>query len=492
VTEACDVVLVGAGIMSATLGTLLLQLDPDISLQVFERLDRAASESSDAWNNAGTGHAAFCELNYTSETEDGSVDIGKAIRICEQYEQSKQFWAFLAEAGELPAPDSFVRRVPHVSFVWGSEDVGFLRRRYDSLQRSPLFAGMQYSEDRVRIAEWIPLVMAGREDCQPVAATQMSIGNDVNFGRLTRSLIEGLARRPQVAIRLHHEVRDLVRQSDGRWRVSVCDLATGELRVVQTRFVFIGAGGGALRLLEKSGVAEGAGYGGFPVSGQWLRCKSSEVVEQHHAKVYGKAAVGAPPMSVPHLDSRYIDSKRQLLFGPYAGFSTKFLKEGSHADLFRSLSFDNIVPMLQAGINNFDLTRYLVGQVLLSPKERMDMLRRYFPAAADEDWELEIAGQRVQIIKDDGKGGGVLKFGTEIVTASDGSLAALLGASPGASTAASIMLRLLELCFSERFYGDAWQRCLRTIFPSFGRSLHTDARLCKKVRSASLERLGLI
>jgi len=476
-----DIVLVGAGIMSATLGTLLRKLDPTLTIEIFERLDRAAAESSDAWNNAGTGHAGFCELNYTPEAADGSVDVSKAVRIAEQFEVSRQFWASLVERGDLPG--TFIREVPHLSFVWGEANVGYLRNRHGELQRSPLFEGMEYTEDEGRIASWIPLVMEGRRRGEPVAATRMAIGSDVDFGALTRAMIARLVEREGASLHLAHEVRDFeARDGRSEWRVTVRDLKTGADRTLRARFVFIGAGGYSLRLLERTRIPECAGYGAFPVSGQWLRCTSRDVIERHDAKVYGKAAVGAPPMSVPHLDTRWIDGRKELLFGPYAGITTKFMKHGSPLDLLRSLGIDNIGPVLRAGIDNIDLTRYLVGQALLSPERRMAALRQYYPAARTEDWELQIAGQRVQVIRNDGRGRGVLKFGTEVVTGADGSVAALLGASPGASTAASIMLELVERCFPERWRTPAWQARCRELVPSLGQSLHEDRDLCRAIR----------
>lgn len=485
-----DVALIGAGIMSATLGTLLSKLEPGCSLQIFERLDRAAAESSDAWNNAGTGHAGFCELNYTPAAPDGSVDVGKAIRIAEQFELSKQFWASLVEAGDLPDPSGFIRAIPHMSFVSGEADVAFLRARYAALSASPLFAAMEHTEDPARIAERIPLVMEGRE-AGPLGATHMGLGNDVNFGALTRAMIADLAQHEGAELNLACEVRKLERDDAGVWHLEVHDLESGFHRVEKARFVFIGAGGGSLRLLEETGIPEADGYGAFPVSGQWLRCVNRDVIERHGCKVYGQAQVGAPPMSVPHLDTRWVDGQRELLFGPYAGFSTKFLKQGSYLDLFRSLAFDNIGAMLGAGIDNVDLTRYLVGQALMSPEARLAILRRFCPTAVAEDWQLEVAGQRVQIIQSDGHGRGILKFGTEVVTGADGSVAALLGASPGASTAVAIMIDLLSRCFPERFESAAWQSRLRAHIPSFGRRLHVDAALCQKVRAHSLQRLWL-
>lgn len=463
----CDVVLIGAGIMSATLGTLLSHLDPSLRIVAFERLDRAAAESSDAWNNAGTGHAGYCELNYTPRAADGTVDCAKALHIAAQFRQSRELWDALVARGQLPEAKSFVRDVPHLSFVEGEAGVAFLRTRARQLVESPLFRELEYSEDPAQIAAWIPLVMEGRRRDVPVAATRMACGTDVNFGALTRSMFARLAAREALMLHLDTEVRDLHRDGD-RWQIDVRDLASGDERTVRARFVFIGAGGYSLSLLEKSGIPEAQGYGAFPVSGQWLRCTNRDVIARHHAKVYGLAEVGAPPMSVPHLDTRWILGGQELLFGPYAGFTTKFLKEGSWLDLLRSIGIHNVRFMMDAGIENLDLTRYLVGQAMLSVEERVSLLRNYCPTARDDDWEVQIAGLRVQIIKSDGRGGGELKFGTEVVTSADGSIAALLGASPGASTAVSIMLELLQRCFPGRWASDQWRGRLAALLPSLG------------------------
>jgi malate dehydrogenase (quinone) len=463
-SEPLDVVLIGAGIMSATLGSLLQKLEPDLRIAIFERLDRAAAESSDAWNNAGTGHAGYCELNYTPRVADGTVDCAKAIKIAAQIERSLTYWRSLEACGDLPEASSFVRRVPHVSFVWGEDDVAFLGARHAKLTESALFSGMELTTDPARIAEWIPLVMEGRSAGAPVAATRMAQGTDVNFGALTRALVASLAKRPGVEVHLSHEV-DGLRRDGAAWSVDVRDVATGEERTVRARFVFIGAGGYSLSLLEKSGIPEAEGYGAFPVSGQWLRCTDRAVVGRHHAKVYGRAEVGAPPMSVPHLDSRWIHDEQELLFGPYAGFTTKFLKKGSWLDLLSSIGVSNVGPVMGAGIENLDLTRYLVGQAMLSVDERVALLRRYYPAASTDDWEVQVAGLRVQIIKRDRRGLGELKFGTEVVTSADGSIAALLGASPGASTAVAIMLELLERCFASRWREPAWRARLDAVLP---------------------------
>lgn len=486
-----DIVLIGAGIMSATLGMLLKQLMPDATIQILERLDEVAAESSDAWNNAGTGHSALCELNYTAEQPDGSIKVDKAIKIAESFEVSKQFWTSLVEEGLVSMPDQFIRSIPHMSFVIGKKNVSFLKKRYETMQQNHLFKGMVYSEDKEQLKDWIPLVMEGRNPNDEVAATRMEIGTDVNFGALTHAMLQYLWRQKGVALKLAHEVQDIERSKNGRWNVEVKNLTTKRKKVISAKFVFIGAGGGSLLLLEKSDIPEAKGFGGFPVGGQWLKCINPEVIEQHHAKVYGKAAVGAPPMSVPHLDTRFIDGKKALLFGPYAGFSTKFLKNGSYFDLATSIKIGNIRPLLAAGWDNIPLTKYLISEVMQSPEDRMRALRQYMPEAKQEDWELEIAGQRVQVIKKDAKHGGKLEFGTELVTSGDGSLSALLGASPGASTAVSIMLDVLERCFPEQMKGASWQRRLQELIPSFGYSLSENEELTAQMRARSAEALGL-
>lgn len=485
-----DVVLIGAGIMSATLGLLLKELDPELTIDIFERMDIAAAESSDAWNNAGTGHSAFCELNYTPELADGSVEAHKAVKIAESFEVSKQFWAYLVQNGRVRLPESWIQPIPHMSFVWGKKNVTYLKKRFEALQQNHLFHGMEYTEDMAKLNQWIPLIMEGRDDSEKLAATRMDIGTDVNFGALTRCMFNHLKTLPGVSLNFNHEVRDL-KQKDSTWEIKLKELSSGDKRKVKANFVFIGAGGGSLPLLLKSGIPEGKGFGGFPVSGQWLRCTNPEIIEKHYAKVYGKAPVGSPPMSVPHLDTRIIKDKKELLFGPYAGFTTKFLKNGSMLDLPLSIKAANLVPMLAAGLKNMPLTKYLIDQVRQSPEDRLEALQEFFPEAKLEDWELEIAGQRVQVIKKDPVEGGVLEFGTEVVSAQDGSIAALLGASPGASTVVSIMINLLGLCFKDRLQSEEWQTKLKQMIPSYGKSLAEDAVLLEEMRSWTTEVLGL-
>jgi malate dehydrogenase (quinone) len=464
-TNPNHIVLIGAGIMSATIGILLKELEPTITITIYERLEDVALESSDAMNNAGTGHAAFCELNYTPQLEDGTIDISKALKICSSFEMSKSFWSYLVKENYFETPETFINNIPHISLVWGDDDVAFLKKRFTAMQAHPLFNEMEYSENWNTLYNWMPLAMHFRNQNLKVAATKMHIGTDVNFGQLTRTLLQHLKSLPNVNIHLQHEVRDIEKQVDASWKIKIKDLSKDESFYNVADFVFIGAGGGTLPLLEKGNIEEAEGYGGFPVSGQWLVCKNENITTIHNAKVYGKASVGAPPMSVPHLDTRMIDGKKQLLFGPFAGFSTKFLKNGSYFDLPLSIDIHNIIPMLSAGWHNMSLTKYLIDQVSLSHKERMDALREYFPEAKDTDWELVQAGQRVQVIKKDKEQGGILEFGTEIITTADGSLSALLGASPGASTAVYIMLQILKKCFAQQMENPEWKNKLLQVIP---------------------------
>nr|WP_314526266.1 malate dehydrogenase (quinone) [uncultured Pseudomonas sp.] len=467
-----DVLLIGGGIMSATLGVWLNELEPGTSMEMIERLDGVAQESSNGWNNAGTGHSALAELNYTPEDDKGNVQIPKAVEINEAFQISRQFWAWQVQQGVLKNPRSFINSTPHMSFVWGDDNIQFLKKRYEALQASPLFAGMQYSEDPAVISKWVPLMMEGRDPKQKIAATWSPIGTDVNFGEITRQFVAHLQTTPKFDLKLSSEVQDITRNDDGTWRVSYKNLKDGSKFETDAKFVFIGAGGGALHLLQKSGIPEAKEYAGFPVGGSFLVTENPTIAEQHLAKAYGKASVGAPPMSVPHLDTRVLDGKRVILFGPFATFSTKFLKEGSYLDLLTTTTTHNVWPMTKVGIKEYPLVEYLAGQLMLSDEDRLNALKEYFPNAKAEDWRLWQAGQRVQIIKRDEAAGGVLKLGTEIVASQDGSIAGLLGASPGASTAAPIMLTVLQKVFKDKVASPAWQEKLHQIVPSYGTQLN--------------------
>jgi len=485
------IVLIGAGIMSASLGIFLRKLRPAARISIFESLDRVGAESSDAWNNAGTGHSAYCELNYTPDV-DGVVEIKKALEIADRFEISKQLWAYLKESAAFPEQLAFIHPIPHISFVSGDDNVDFLKRRFQAMRQSHVFADMLFSSDRNEISDWIPLMMEGRKDDHPLAATRMDAGSDVNFGAITHGMIDYLSSCEGVELYLGHNVEDFERLDDGRWEILVEDRIIETQKTELADAIFIGAGGGTLPLLEKTGIEEANGYAGFPISGQFLHCGNPDIIARHHAKVYGKAAVGSPPMSVPHLDTRFIDGKQTLFFGPYAGFSTKFLKHGSYLDLPLSIEMHNVWPLLAAGFQNLDLTKYLVKQVTQSPEQRFKELQTFYPNAVMSDWKLIVAGQRVQIIKKDDQSGGVLKFGTEIVSSADGSIAALLGASPGASTSVSIALEILQHMYPQQFASSQWQNEIKTMIPSFGESLIENASLFRAVHHRSNSILGLV
>ncbi|MBN4093894.1 MULTISPECIES: malate dehydrogenase (quinone) [Methylobacterium] len=469
-----DVLLIGGGIMSATLGVWLNALEPNWSIQMVERLDQVALESSNGWNNAGTGHSALAELNYTPEKKNGQIEIAKAVEINEAFQVTRQFLAHQVRTGVMTDPRAFINYTPHMSFVWGDDNIAYLKKRWEALKASPLFAGMEYSEDPEQLRKWVPLMMEGRDPKQKVAATWSPLGTDCEWGEVTRQYVAHLKKQPSFNLRLSTEVESITKNGDGSWRVTAKNLKDGTRRTTDAKFVFIGAGGGALHLLQKSGIPEGDEYAGFPVGGSFLINDNPDVATLHLAKAYGKASVGSPPMSVPHLDTRVINGKRVILFGPFATFSTKFLKEGSYFDLLSSTTTSNIWPMMKVGVDEFPLVEYLAGQLMLSDDDRIAALREYFPKAKKEEWRLWQAGQRVQIIKRDPNKGGVLKLGTEIVNARDGSIAALLGASPGASTAAPIMLQVLEKVFAQKVATPEWQAKIREIVPSYGTKLNDD------------------
>lgn len=479
-SEIYDVVLVGGGVMSATLGTFLQQLQPDWKIAVFERLSEVAAESSNAWNNAGTGHSALCELNYMPDP----TDPAKAVAINEQFQQSRQFWASLVEAGVLDAPSTFINSAPHMTFVRGEKNVSYLKQRYETLKKQPLFETIEYSEDSRVIHQWAPLLMDKRRTSdQPFAATRVSAGTDVDFGSLTRQLFTGLE-KGGADILLDTEVKSLAKQKDGTWRVGFERRIGRTPGRIDARFVFVGAGGWAIKLLQKSGIPEIKGFGVFPIGGQWLKTSNPAIVARHKAKVYSQAAIGAPPMSVPHLDTRVVDGEASLLFGPFATFSPKFLKRGHLWDIVTQVRPSNIGSMLKVGATNLDLVRYLLSELLKSHRRKVESLREFMPTAKAEDWELLDAGQRAQVMK-----GGKLQFGTEVVAAADGSIAGLLGASPGASTAVSIMLGLLKTCFPERL--PEWEPRLRELIPSYGTTLNTDPAAASAELSRTAEALAL-
>lgn len=481
-----DVVLIGAGVMSGTLGTFLKELAPSQSITIFEGLSQVALESSNEWNNAGTGHAALCELNYTAEKADGSVDISKAIAINEKYQLSLEMWSYLVEKGYLQNPQQFIRKIPHMSFVQGENNIAFLKKRFEQLSQNPLFENMKFSEDPETLKHWMPLMMDNRNAQEAVAATYIENGTDVNFGELTRKLFQHLTAQG-CQLHLNHKVTDIQKSGDG-WLLTIQN-ASGQILKHLCKFLFIGGGGGTLPLLQKTGIKEGKHVGGFPVSGIFMVCRNPDVVAKHHAKVYGKAKIGAPPMSVPHLDTRFIGGEKTLLFGPFAGFTFKFLKTGSICDFPASFKLGNLLTMHIAGLKNIPLTHYLIKQALLTKEQRMADLREFVPDAKSEDWEVIIAGQRVQIIKDLPNAKGSLCFGTEVIASEDNTVAALLGASPGASTSVDAMLGVLEKCFADKL--PEWKEKLTEMMPSYRKSLRKEPELIQVSRAKVVRFLGL-
>ncbi|MDX1817756.1 MAG: malate dehydrogenase (quinone) [Marinobacter sp.] len=488
-SQNTDILLIGGGVMSVTLASLISQLDGSRSITLVEQAGQLGDESSEAWNNAGTGHAGYCELNYTPQQADGSIETKRALAINERFEISLQFWSSLVKRGLLPDPAHFIHNVPHLSWVQGADACDFLRRRHAALQSHPLFGEMEFSEQPETLNNWLPLIMGSRPDNTPAAATKVAHGSDVNFGALTRLLGQTLSKQDNTDIRLGTRVTGLKRDGKG-WRATVKHLETGETTEINAGFVFIGAGGAALSLLQKAGVPEARGYGGFPVSGLWLACENESLALDHHAKVYSQAPVGAPPMSVPHLDTRFIDGKPALLFGPFAGFTTRFLKTGGILDLVKSVRGHNLRNLLDVAVANWPLTRYLIKEALSSRDARLDELSKFLPDHDPEQWHLRRAGQRVQIIKPNERNRGTLEFGTEVLTTGDRSLAALLGASPGASTCVSAMLDVIERCLPELATG-SHRQTLQTLIPSYGQSLLTDRSLLGDVRQMTVSTLGL-
>lgn len=464
--------------MSATLGALLRRLEPNWSITLIERLDAVAAESSSPWNNAGTGHSALCEMNYTPQRADGSIDVSKAVRINEEFQVTRQFWAYAVENGILTDVRSFLNAVPHVSFVHGAENVDYLRRRRAALADNPLFAGAELIDDPDEFGRRLPFMAADRDFSEPTALNWAPNGTDVDFGALSRKLIGFCVRNGATAL-FGHEVCDLSRQSDGSWGLVVRNRRTGEKRKMNAKFVFIGAGGEALPLLQKCGIKEVRGFAGFPISGRFLRAADPALVATHQAKVYGVPSPGAPPLGALHLDLRWVNGKSWLVFGPFAGWSPKFLKHGHLSDLVRSVKPNNLLSLVGAGVSQLTLVRYLLSQLRLSEPDRIRVLREFAPSAAESDWESIVAGQRVQVIRRDKRKGGVLEFVTTIVSAADGSVAALLGGSPGASTAVSAMLEVLKRCFANRY--QSWRPMLKEMVPSLGAELSREPALYDEV-----------
>jgi len=485
-----DVVLIGGGIMSANLGAMLKRLDPRLSIQMIEVGPELACEASEGSNNAGTGHAGICEISYTpSRDSSGKVPIDRALHIFEQYEHSKQFWGYAAASGMAGDPAEFMHAVPHVCFVKGAEDVDFLKARHAAMRKHHFFREMTLSTDPAAIHSWAPLVMEGREPC-PVAATT-GAGTEVNFGLLARKLCDWLAKHENCRVATGWKVTKLQR-GEGEWQLTIKSQTTGETRTHCSKFVFVGAGGGSLPLLQSTGLAEAAGLGGFPIGGQWLVCDEPSICVRHNAKVYGAVPPSSPSMGAPHLDLRWLNGRRQLMFGPFASWTTRFLKEtGSLGDLPFSIRANNLTTLLRAGVQNIPLVSYLVTQGLQTMKDRMKAVREYYPNARPEHWRLVEAGIRVQTIKKQDRG--AVYFGTEVFSSADRSIAALLGASPGASVSVNIALEVIKSCLPHLLASSDAQARMRDMIPTFDQDLKKtgNATLFEKTTREAEERLRL-
>ena len=488
--EAPDVVLIGSGIMSSTLAVMLKQLDPRLRIQMFEVTSELAREASDGWNNAGTGHAGICEISYTPERDQhGAVPITRALKIFEQFEHSKQFWGALAAAGVVGAPADFIHAVPHICFVNRADDVDFLQTRHAAMIKHHFFRGMELTNDPAVIHDWAPLVMEGRAPGS-VAAT-VGAGTEVDYGLLARRLCCWLTRQEDCGIAAGWKVTGLARGS-GKWRVEVQCNATSEKRRLETRFVFVGAGGGSLPLLQSTGLAEVAGLAGFPIGGQWLVSDEPSICARHDAKVYGAPPPSSPSLGAGHFDVRRLNGRRQLFFGPFASWTPRFLKHtGRLSDLPLSIRAGNVCALLRTAIRNQSLVRYLVAQGLQTKRDRMEALREYYPNAQPEHWRVVEAGIRVQAIKKEDRG--ALYFGTEVFSSAERSLAALLGASPGASVSVNVAFETIQTCLPHLLVGAEGLKRMRQMIPTFEHDLKqpANAALFEKSSREAEERLHL-
>lgn len=489
-SEPRNIIVVGAGVLSTTFSSMIKELEPNWNIKLYERLDRPGLESSNERHNAGTGHAALCELNYTVLQPDGSIDIEKAKHINEEFEISKQFWGFLVKNKNISNPREFINPLPHISFVRGVNNRKFLKDRYEAMKQSPMFDNIEYTEDIEVMRKWMPLMMKGRDASDIMAASKIDEGTDVNFGELTRKMTSNIEAHDNAEVKYNHEVIDFMQREDKRWEVKIRNRNSGKVFTEIAHHVFIGAGGGAIPLLQKTGIPESKNLGGFPITGQFLTCTNPEVVEEHGVKVYGKEPPGTPPMTVPHLDTRYINGEKTLLFGPFASVGPKFLKNGSNLDLFRSVKPYNIMTLLASAAKNLPLIKYSFDQILMTKEGCMNHLRTFYPEARDEDWELYTAGKRVQVIKDTEEyGKGFIQFGTEVVNSQDHTVIALLGESPGASTSVSVALEVLEKNFPE--LTSEWTPKIQKMIPSYGKSLIEDEALMRKTRKQTSKDLEL-
>ena len=269
-TADYDAIFVGAGIMSTTLAILLTEIYPDINILILEKLDSAGKESTSAFNNAGTGHAANCELNYTPINNEGEIEFKKALSINNSFEKSLELWASLYEKGKIDCK-KFLRFTPHISFVSGEEDFNFLEKRYQMLSNLNEFKDMEFSSNFSEISSWAPLITKNRNKNIKIAATRVKRGTDIDFGALTNEYLKYLVKNKNVELNYLTEVFDLNKLDNNNWSVHL--KKDGKRRTLVAKYIFLGAGGKSITLLQKSKIPEGKLFGGLPVSGKWLFVK---------------------------------------------------------------------------------------------------------------------------------------------------------------------------------------------------------------------------
>lgn len=449
-------VIVGAGIMGVTFATLARELDPNLDITLIERLPGPAMSNSGVFNNAGTGHEANCELNYTPVDED-EIALDKALHIHAQFNVAKQFWAYLVKQGIVKNPASFIHATKHCTLV-AEDSIGMLRLRFEEMSKHHFFGNMSFSESREEIQSWIPYTMEQRSETERMAATKIEGGTDVNFQAVTEDMVRYLGHH-QVKLDFNTHVKRVHKSPTGTWLVE----ASKDGAPVQYKAdkLFVGAGGGAFPLLKKSHLPCRSRFAGFPVGGRFLVAEIDEQAARYYnAKTYGKAKVGAPPMSVPHLDLRAANGRHYLLFGPFATFMPVLEKGRGFVEYVRSMRLHDLPNLLNVALEHFPLVKYLVSETFKGKESMFTELENFAPGIRKKfEWKIVQAGQRVQIIKD-----GDLQMGTEVIVSEDLSYGTLLGASPGASVSPEVMLRTLEKMIPELFESEASQEKLKEIF----------------------------
>lgn len=453
-----NVVIIGAGIMGTTFATLAKELAPELDITILERLDKAGAGNSWAFNNAGTGHEANCELNYTPV--DGEViSVEKALKIHAQFNVAKQFWAYLLKKGAIKNPTSFINPTRHCTLV-SESSIEELKLRFNEMSAHHFFEGMRYSDDFDEIKSWIPYTMEGRPRHEKMAATIVETGTDVNFGALTEQMAGYATSQLGVKIEYGVHVQRVHRSPAGSWLLETRQ--NGNAVQHRADVLFVGAGGGAFPILKKSHLPFARRFTGFPVGGRFLQAEiTEEQASQYRAKTYGKAEVGAPPMSVPHLDLRVAEGKHYLLFGPFASFKPVLEKGRGFLDYLSSMRLHDIPGLLNVAVEHFPLVKYLVSETFKGEKSMLDSLEKFAPGLSSRfNWQPVEAGQRVQIIKD-----GDLQMGTEIIVSTDKTYGTILGASPGASVSPEVMLRALEQLVPSLCAGESAKEKLKEMFP---------------------------